>query len=393
MSEWAIEAKGLGKRYLLEDREFWPFRGLDLNVRRGERLGIVGRNGAGKTTLLRVLGRVTDPTEGRAIVRGKTATVLETGTGFHEELTGRENIFLNGAILGMSARELHRRLESIVEFAGVRGFVDAPIRTYSSGMRSRLSFAIAAHLDAEILLLDEILAVGDLAFQEKCVRMIDDLTSQGSRTVVFVSHSLGSVQSLCSRAILLEDGAVKEDGAPAAVIRSYRKLMTGGSFDRSRIASRPGSGILRLTGMRLETLSGEPIESVPAGAGVRLVFDYENSGAARPEHVLLNAAFSGSRGIRLFNTSTDVVRAELGGLGRRGAFVCELKSLPLLPGLYDLDIGCMIDRRLSDRVAGAWSVSVVESDFYGTGRLPPAGEAEVLVDYGWKVEKSVEAAA
>ena len=203
-----------------EREEFWALRDLSLDIRQGEVLGLIGRNGAGKSTLLKILSRITSPTTGRALVRGRVGTLLEVGTGFHPELTGRENIFLNGAILGMRRREIGAKYKEIVEFSGVERFLETPVKRYSSGMHVRLAFAVAAHLEPEVLLVDEVLAVGDAEFQQKCLGKMRDVASHG-RTVVFVSHSLGAIRRLCDRAILLDRGALAADGAPADVIATY----------------------------------------------------------------------------------------------------------------------------------------------------------------------------
>jgi len=245
----AISVRGLGKEYSLgEDwgadfREtignlfsapfrkgpirsprstVWALRDLDLDVRRGEVLGLIGPNGAGKSTLLKLLARVTEPTTGEFTLRGRTASLLEIGTGFHTELTGRENVYLSGTLLGMRKKEVDRRFDEIVEFSGVSEFIDTPVKRYSSGMFVRLGFAVAAHLDAEILLVDEVLAVGDAEFQRKCIGTIGQV-AEGGRTVIFVSHNLAAVQELCTRVLLLDHGGKTAEGAPADIVAQYLK--------------------------------------------------------------------------------------------------------------------------------------------------------------------------
>jgi lipopolysaccharide transport system ATP-binding protein len=201
--------------------EFWALRNIDFAIRRGEVLGIIGRNGAGKSTLLKVLSRITEPTEGRVTIDGRVASLLEVGTGFHPELTGRENILLNGAILGMSKAEIRRRFDEIVEFAEIAQFLDTPVKRYSSGMYVRLAFSVAAHIDPEILIVDEVLAVGDAAFQEKCIGRLNDVAQLGGRTVLFVSHNMSVVQHLCSHVLLFRAGRVIGDGKPQEMIAEY----------------------------------------------------------------------------------------------------------------------------------------------------------------------------
>jgi lipopolysaccharide transport system ATP-binding protein len=237
MSSDAIRVSGLGKRYrlggsstdLLSERigrrapkgeEFWALRGVDLQVGRGEVVGLVGRNGAGKSTLLKCLSRITPPTEGRIELTGRVGTLLEVGTGFHPELSGRENVYLSGTILGMRRQEIAARFDEIVAFSGIEKFLETPVKRYSSGMYVRLAFAVAAHLDTDILLVDEVLAVGDAEFQRKCFGKMDDV-ARGGRTVVFVSHQLSAVQRLCTRAYWIDSGQVRREGATADVVAAY----------------------------------------------------------------------------------------------------------------------------------------------------------------------------
>jgi ABC-type polysaccharide/polyol phosphate transport system ATPase subunit len=249
----AVQTLGLGKQYRLgedfgryltireslagalrrssrdrAERELWALRGIDLTVEEGEVVGVIGRNGAGKTTLLKLLARITEPTTGMSRTRGRVGTLLEVGTGFHPELTGRENVYLNGAILGMSRDEIRQRFDEIVEFAAVERFLDTPLKRYSSGMNLRLAFAVAAHMNAPIVVVDEVLAVGDAEFQQKCLGKMAEMTQAG-RTVVFVSHDLGAIRQLCPRTVWLDEGRVKADGPSAEVIDEYLSSSAGGA--------------------------------------------------------------------------------------------------------------------------------------------------------------------
>ena len=249
-----IQAEGLGKRYWLgedtrrstlrdtvgllarrrrrEREELWPLRDVDLQVADGEALGVIGRNGAGKTTLLRLISRITEPTEGVVRTRGRVGSLLEVGTGFHPQLTGRENIYLNSAILGLRKRELDRRFDEIVSFAGFERFLDTPIKRYSTGMQLRLAFAVAAHIDTDILLIDEVLAVGDTEFQRRCMSKVRSVGEEG-RTVVFVSHDLDAITSLCTRCIWIDDGRISADGTPSEVIGRYLSRAPSRRVERS----------------------------------------------------------------------------------------------------------------------------------------------------------------
>ena len=232
--------------------EFWALRDVNFEVKRGEVVGIIGRNGAGKSTLLKVLSRITEATTGRITLRGRIASLLEVGTGFHPELSGRDNIYLNGAIHGLTRAEINRKFDEIVEFADVTRFLDTPVKRYSSGMYVRLAFAVAAHLEPDILVVDEVLAVGDAAFQKKCLGKIREVSSAEGRTVLFVSHNLSSVRQLCTRAILLEQGRVAFDGAPAAAISAY----TQNDKTKSEYKHIAGDGAARITRLKMHGDAG-----------------------------------------------------------------------------------------------------------------------------------------
>ena len=255
-------------------RTFWALRNVSFEVAEGEVVGIIGRNGAGKSTLLKVLSRITAPTEGHVQIRGRVGSLLEVGTGFHPELTGKENIFLSGAVIGMRRAEIVRKLDQIIEFAGIEKFIDTPIKRYSTGMYLRLAFAVAAHLEADILLVDEVLAVGDADFQKKCLGKMAEIGATG-RTVLFVSHSMPSLLRLCPRVILLDRGGVVADGGSAEVIRSY---LDSGLARAERVwespAAGPGDDVARLKAVRIRTEAGALTEEVDIRAPVGIEVEY-----------------------------------------------------------------------------------------------------------------------
>lgn len=238
--------------------ELWALRNVSFDVEKGQKIAIIGRNGAGKSTLLKILSQITAPTEGEIHLRGRVASLLEVGTGFHPELTGKENIFMNGAILGMTKSEIKNKFEEIVAFAEVEKFIDTPVKRYSSGMTVRLAFAVAAHLEPEILLIDEVLAVGDLMFQKKCIGKMEDVAREG-RTVMFVSHNMETVQRLCSRAVLLQKGQVVEDGPVSEVISKYLEIGTDESGEKvwEDIENAPGDEMVRMHAVRVKNRQGE----------------------------------------------------------------------------------------------------------------------------------------
>ncbi len=251
-----------------DENQFWALRRVGFDVAPGEVVGVIGRNGAGKSTLLKILSRITDPTEGRATIRGRVSSLLEVGTGFHPELTGRENVYLNGAILGMRKREISRKFDEILAFAGVERFLDTPIKRYSSGMTVRLAFAVAAHLESEILIIDEVLAVGDQQFQTKCLAKMNDVAHSG-RTVLFVSHNMPAVERLCQRGVLLADGVVVADGPAREVVQKYLE-----QFDREVLEYQPkreaSNQSARLTRIRMCDERGQTLENLTTGDVPRL---------------------------------------------------------------------------------------------------------------------------
>jgi lipopolysaccharide transport system ATP-binding protein len=242
--------------------EFWALKDVSFEVRRGEVLGIIGRNGAGKTTLLKILSRITEPSEGRVLLQGRVASLLEVGTGFHPELTGRENIYLNGAILGMTRAEIRKKFDEIVAFAETEKFLDTPVKRYSSGMYVRLAFAVAAHLEPEILIVDEVLAVGDAEFQQKCLGKMDDVSRREGRTVLFVSHNMVAVRSLCARALMISNGRLMVDGSVATVVRRYLELAQRSALDAywNDKATAPGTRNLRIK--RVQVSADNPAHTV-----------------------------------------------------------------------------------------------------------------------------------
>ena len=281
------------------DSDIWALRDVSFDVKAGERVGIIGRNGAGKSTLLKVLSRITQPTQGHAEVRGRVSSLLEVGTGFHPELTGRENIQLNGAILGMKRREILRKFDEIVAFAEVDRFIDTPVKHYSSGMQLRLAFAVAAHLEPEILLIDEVLAVGDAGFQKKCLDRMEGVGA-GGRIVLFVSHNMPAITRLCERTILLHEGHVAHDGPSYQVVSAYLNsgLGTTAAREWNDPARAPGSEVVRLCAVRVRTEDGRTMDAVDIrhAVGIEIEFDVLKPGYAIWPHYTLN----NEEGVRVF---------------------------------------------------------------------------------------------
>lgn len=284
------------------DDSIWALRDVSFEVKRGEVVGIIGRNGAGKSTLLKVLSRITEPTTGAVDIYGRVASLLEVGTGFHPELTGRENIFLNGAILGMKRAEIERKFDEMVAFAEIEKFIDTPVKRFSSGMYLRLAFSVAAHLDPEILVVDEVLAVGDAAFQKKCLGKMAEMKSHG-RTVLFVSHNMPAVLRLCDRAILLDEGEIVADGPPRQVLRRYLHSPGGSQAERSwaSVENAPGDAVGRLHAVRVCNEQGRPIEAIDIRQSIYIEVEYWNlQRKLRPTVLLI---FKNEDGVCLFQSN------------------------------------------------------------------------------------------
>ncbi len=371
----------LGRTYLPPQEEIWALRNVTFSVSPGEVVGIVGRNGAGKSTLLKLLSRITEPTQGRARIRGRVGSLLEVGTGFHPELTGRENVFLNGTLLGMRRLEVKQRFDAIVAFAGIEQFLDTPVKHYSSGMAMRLAFSVAAHLEPEILLVDEVLAVGDASFQRRCLGKMDDLARSG-RTVLLVSHNLAAVQHLCTRALLFEQGRLVEDGDTASVVRKYMEgLHRAAPTLLSKRKDRKGNGALRLESLSWSA-PGSP--ALPPLCGEPACLSLQYRGIPALGDVKISVGFFTLKGEGALMLGSDLSGEPFSNLPREGVLECHIDRLPLLPGDYMVNLFVTVRGEIADWVLDAARLSVAEGDFFGTGRLPPPGYGSVVVAHDWK---------
>jgi lipopolysaccharide transport system ATP-binding protein len=353
------------------EETIWALRDVSFSIERGETLGIIGRNGAGKSTLLKILSKITSPTSGQAKVNGRLAALLEVGTGFHQELTGRENIYLNGSILGMSKKEVDRKFDQIIEFSGVERFLDTPIKRYSSGMRLRLGFAVAAHLDPDILIVDEVLAVGDAAFQRKCLNAMADLR-EGSRTVLFVSHNLAAVENLCKRCIWIDAGQVRMDGESRDVIEAYLASLTTaqGSFTNFDGAqNRRSNGKIQYRGVEFLSPDGNLQNVIRAGDPIVIRFHY----FATEPIPLPSFGFRmyTDMGTLVTDTSTwhhsiSIPVVEAG----EGFLDLEIDSLNLLPAKYSLSLWLtdMVGAVVYDNIENAVTLEIETANIYRSGR-------------------------
>jgi lipopolysaccharide transport system ATP-binding protein len=355
--------------------EFWALNDVSFEVAPGEIVGIIGRNGAGKSTLLKVLSRITEPSQGHVRLGGRVASLLEVGTGFHPELTGRENIFLNGAILGMSRQEIKRKFDEIVEFAEVARFLDTPVKRYSSGMYVRLAFSVAAHLEPEILVVDEVLAVGDMEFQRKCLGKMSQVAS-GGRTILFVSHNMNAVERLCTRAVVLEHGNVGFDGPTQDAITAYASRSASSSNGLPPIESREGDGSARITAVNCPTAvaSGQPVEVTVAFTAHEEIKspDVRVSIYSKSGHCITNfgTSYTAAPFPRTLGNATATLR---------------IPSIPLNIGHYSLNISIshlqFSQGIISDRIENAASLEIVSADPFGTGRCPTVGST--FITHSW----------
>jgi lipopolysaccharide transport system ATP-binding protein len=369
----------------------WALQDVGFELRRGDVLGIIGANGAGKSTLLKVLSRITAPTTGQIEIDGRVGSLLEVGTGFHHELTGRENIYLSGALLGMRRVEIESRFDAIVGFAGIEQFIDTPVKRYSSGMYTRLAFAVAAHLDTEITLVDEVLAVGDAAFQLQCLNKMSEVSESG-RTILFVSHNMEAVTKLCNRGLLLDRGRVTHIGTPQDCIDKYlaiakeRKSMTGATVSLRNHAGRTKlhNGPVRMSSLSVLDSQGRPAQATNGGEELTIIIGYELL-ERQPHTVTFAVTFSNFYNHRLASCrSHDTHLAPIRVAGP-GEIACTIPRLPLIPGFYRISVSCYTEAGHSDGVYDAVILEVVGSSFYPSGLVPPRTHGELIFDHNWKV--------
>jgi lipopolysaccharide transport system ATP-binding protein len=370
------------------ETDLWALSDVNFEVRPGEAVGIIGRNGSGKSTLLKIISRITEPTTGRVEIYGRVGSLLEVGTGFHPELSGRDNIFLNGSILGMSRREIEKAFDEIVTFAELEKFLDTPVKRYSSGMYIRLAFAVAAHLAPEIMLIDEVLAVGDAAFQKKCLGKMNDVARHG-RTILFVSHNTAAMLNLCERALLLEHGKIVADGRVEAVIHQYlQSLKLASPYDLKNCSERQGNGRVRFTSARFEDERGNIIEQGVSGYPLVIALDYQSPNEQSLPNCRSTIVFLDAMGQFLFNCTSDLVISDPLTLPPSGTLRCLIPRLPLSQGQYLLNLMLAVNGEIEDRLHNAIELEVSDGDFFGTGRLYLDGwrGRGVLVDHEWMVD-------
>lgn len=364
---------------------FWALKGINFEVKKGEVLGIIGKNGAGKSTLLKILSRITEPTSGRIDIYGRVASLLEVGTGFNQELTGRENVYLNGTILGMKKKEIDCKFDEIVEFSGISKYLDTPVKRYSSGMKVRLAFSVAAHLEPDVLIIDEVLAVGDAEFQAKCLGKMENVAGQG-RTILFVSHDLGAVQTLCPTAILLDRGRMVQHDKSQAVINTYLH----GLQDRGKTTealNRFGEGNIQIQSINILSEGFQPLQDVLTGQSFYLQINYKSKFKDRlPSFTYFHIFFKNHLGTSMFILSSKYSASMPKVMEGEGKILCFVKSLPLLPGNYYLDVCCKLSNDTEDYIYDAKTLSVISGMYPGYSRLPSNSAGYFLVEHSWSSE-------
>jgi homopolymeric O-antigen transport system ATP-binding protein len=369
------------------EETIWALKDVSFEIKQGEVVGIIGRNGAGKSTLLKILSRITEPTEGLAEIHGRVGSLLEVATGFHPELTGRDNIYLNGAILGMKKAEINHKFDEIVAFAEVENFIDTPVKHFSSGMYMRLAFAVAAHMQPEILLVDEVLAVGDAEFQKKCLGKIGEVAKEG-RTVFFVSHNMAAIQSFCTEAILLDQGLIVSRGKTISVVEDYLKMVTrqdlSSSSDLSSVPRESGMKRIFVEGyVNGNRLVGQHTFSLEEDLKFELVL-----GLPEPMgQCTMGIHFEDQMGTRVYAVNSRWELKHIPLNSGRHIVECLIRTIPLVPGRYYISIGFTSGDHQVDWLERVSCIEFAERDIYGTGELPWAGQGYFLSRANWTISK------
>jgi lipopolysaccharide transport system ATP-binding protein len=360
----------------------YSLQDINFEIDQGDAVGIIGRNGAGKSTLLKILSRVTSPSTGRINIKGRVASLLEVGTGFHPELTGRENIFLNGAILGMRKKEIQRKLDEIIDFSGVERYIDTPVKRYSSGMYVRLAFAVAAHLESEILIVDEVLAVGDAEFQKKCLGKMNDVSKGEGRTVLFVSHNMASIENLCRSSILLENGRVKNIGTVDEVTQEY--LLTNSNnvkkANLNKITDRKGNNSLIITECNLIQNNKKCEYYLESLIPTTIELNYSIPGKDDFFDVLIDIGINDNKEQRIAIISTSL-KQDFKHTQNSNKVRFEITNFNLSPGEYNLSIFCKVNGEISDWLSNVVPFFIVEKDYHGSGKTLSQSKGPLLLTF------------
>jgi len=371
---------------MAEGEYVWALKDINFEVKQGEVLGIIGKNGAGKSTLLKILSRVTTPTTGIITAYGRIASLLEVGTGFHPEMTGRENIFMNGSIMGMSKAEIKRKFDEIVDFSGVKKYIDTPVKRYSSGMKVRLGFAIAAHLEPEILVVDEVLSVGDAEFQKKAIGKMQDVSKGEGRTVLFVSHNMLSIKSLCTRSVMIEDGNICFDGDVDESVEFYLNSNRNNAEDdlKKRI-DRSGNGRLKIVEIRKINKYNKESEVFLSGESILLIIKIANPHKLKINDLRIDFALNDSNSHKISWFSTSLFQEKYTFEPDELLTISmEIPNIPLSGGLYTMNSNLIVNYQNEDWVPNALRFEIIDGDFYNFGKTVVKGQGKFLINHTFK---------
>ena len=407
MSDIAIKVEGLGKEYIIghqkqgdlmnsfndnlkrffqkkEKESFWALKDLNFEIKKGEAVGIIGRNGAGKSTLLKILSRITEPTTGRFEINGRVSSLLEVGTGFHPELSGRENIYLNGTILGMKRREIKAKFDEIIAFSGVEKFLDTPVKHYSSGMKVRLAFSVAAHLEPEILIIDEVLAVGDAEFQKKCLGKMDEVSKGEGRTVIFVSHNMGAVQNLCSSGILLNNSVIEQNGSISSVVRAYLNNKDS-NLELNERKDRTGTGHVLFTDIKIiDVRTSSETSEIISGSEIAIQIHYESTLEEETIAMLdIGLSFFNVSGQFLALLNNRMANYSFYNVASKGIITCLINKFPLMVGDFYVTASMAVNLQVSDQIDQAIKIKVLSGDYFNSGFINDKGRQGVYIPQKW----------
>lgn len=371
-------------RDLSEQSIFWALKDVSFEIKKGEAIGIIGHNGAGKSTLLKILSRITEPTFGEARIKGRISSLLEVGTGFHPELSGRDNIYMNGTILGMTKKEIDRKLDQIIQFSGVEKHIDTLLKFYSSGMKVRLGFSVAAYMEQEIIIVDEVLAVGDAEFQKKCLGTMENVSSQG-RTILFVSHDLSAIQTLCKRSVLLCNGQLINEGSSKDIVREYLDSHTGEIMPLAERKDRTGRGDVLFSDISLiDNDSNRSTATVLSGSDISFLLSYRSIRADRLDDMEIEIdIYNKNRGF-ITSLNNRMTHTRLGTLQKEGVIECRMEGFPLTSGRYRVDIFLNVNGSYCDGIKDVLFLDVINFNQYKSGFGHTQDRGGVRLQQEWK---------
>lgn len=377
------------RKFDQKDGVHWALKDINLDVYHGDVVGVVGKNGAGKSTILKILSRITSPTYGRVKIKGRIASLLEVGTGFHLELSGRENVYMNGSVLGMRRSEISAKMDEIVSFSGIEKFLDSPVKRYSSGMLMKLAFSVAAHLEPEILVVDEVLAVGDVEFQRKCIGKMKQVSEQKGRTILFVSHNMGAIEMLCSRVILLEKGTVAYDGNTQEGVNKYlEKNEALASLSLAERKDRRGNQNIHVRKIMLFDTQGREIYQVHSGQSFSIHFVYHvNEHVPMPEMLNFCIDISSKEDYKLIQHHTRLTRTPLSDYRNNDTIVFTIQDLPLVEGEYNISYCILLDNIFLDGLENVFMLKVQKGNFYNYDEMPIYSHGKMLIKGDWRLTK------